>query len=89
LIEQNNIIPHLARAYLDKREISKSRFISQLQQPKNKNYHPDTLIRKLIDYKKKPDHLLTLAATGATANSSIIETPGSQSRSPSPMAPVN
>jgi len=89
LIEQNNIIPHLARAYLDKREVSKSRFNSQLQQPKNKNYHPDTLIKKLIDYQKKPDHLLTLAATGGTTQSSLVKTPGMQSRSPSPMAPVN
>jgi hypothetical protein len=90
LIEQSNIIPHLARAYLEKRETSQSRFNSQLQQPKNKNYHPDTLIKKLIDYKKKPDHLLTLAATGTTAKSSLVDTLSmrSKSRSPSPIPPV-
>jgi hypothetical protein len=66
-VEQPSIIPHLARAYLDKRiDVSKTRFNVQtmVSLPKNKNYHPDTLLRKLADSKKKPEHLLTMAATG-------------------------
>jgi hypothetical protein len=78
ILEQPSI-PHLARAYLDKRTVttanSEFRFkngniVHSENKPqldtiehKSKNYHPDTLLKKLERQRSKHQMLMTLAAT--------------------------
>ena len=91
VLEQSSVIPHLARAYLDKRantsQSTHSRFLSgtkesiskipslQSLEPKNKNYHPDTLLRKLEKQRSKKEILMTLAATNFTPNELLKPSP--------------